>query len=155
MHSFTVSYDSYILLRDCLFIETTLSRSQIYTVLSNTPSVTRNEAEFDRSKFSRRTKMTNISQQQPINILEPLIFDWLLGFHGLCSVWSKPYFRYFRVFFNLTKNRFAFCHSMMSVHFRVSNAALENTASVSSCPKLNLGALKLMSLKHEILFLQC
>ena len=42
--------------------------------LSQTPNTTRNEAEFDRSKFSRRTKTTNISQQKPINILKPFIF---------------------------------------------------------------------------------
>ena len=46
----------------------------ILYILSQTFNATRNEAEFDRSKFSRRTKMTNFSQQQPINILKPLIF---------------------------------------------------------------------------------
>ena len=45
-----------------------------YHILSQTPNATRNDAEFHRSKFSRKTKMTNISQQQPINILKALIF---------------------------------------------------------------------------------
>ena len=37
--------------------------------------------------------MSNINQQQPINILKPLFFDNLLGFTGLYSDWSNPYFR--------------------------------------------------------------
>ena len=35
---------------------------------------TRNEVEFDRSRLSRRTKVTNISQQLPINIFKSLNF---------------------------------------------------------------------------------
>ena len=42
-------------------------------ILRLSPDATRNEAEFDRSKLTWRAKMTNISQQQPINILKPLI----------------------------------------------------------------------------------
>ena len=44
------------------------------TILTQTPNATRNETEFDRSMFSMRTKMTNISQKQPANIMKPLIF---------------------------------------------------------------------------------
>ena len=43
------------------------------TILSQKPNATPNKAECNRSKFSRKTKMTNISQQQPINILKPLM----------------------------------------------------------------------------------
>ena len=51
-----------------------IATTNLFTYISQTPNATRNEAEFDRSKFSIRTKMTNFSQQQPINILKPLIF---------------------------------------------------------------------------------
>ena len=61
-------------------------------ILSQTPNATQNEAEFDRNKFSRRTKMINISQQQPINILKQLIFVCQLEFTELCSDWSKILF---------------------------------------------------------------
>ena len=44
------------------------------SILTQTPNATRNEAEFDRSRFSRRTKMTSTSQKQPVNILKPLVF---------------------------------------------------------------------------------
>ena len=33
-------------------------------ILSQTPNASRNEAEFDRSEFSRKAKMINTSQQQ-------------------------------------------------------------------------------------------
>ena len=45
-----------------------------YCILTQTPNATRNEAEFDRSRFSMGTKMNNISQKQPVNILKPLVF---------------------------------------------------------------------------------
>ena len=44
-------------------------------ILSQTSNVTQNEAEVDCSKFSKRTKMTNMSQKHPINILKPLILS--------------------------------------------------------------------------------
>ena len=47
---------------------------EIGHILTQTPNATRNEAEFDRSRFSMRTKMTNICQKQPVNILKPLLF---------------------------------------------------------------------------------
>ena len=43
-------------------------------ILTQTPNATRNESEFKISRFSMRTKMTNNSQKQPINILKPLFF---------------------------------------------------------------------------------
>ena len=39
------------------------------SILSQTPNATRNGTESHRSKSSRRVKMTNLSTQQPINIL--------------------------------------------------------------------------------------
>ena len=44
------------------------------SLLSQTLNATGNEAGKDKSEFTRRTKATNISQQQPINILKPLLF---------------------------------------------------------------------------------
>ena len=73
-------------------------------ILSQTPNATQNEAEFDRNKFSRRTKMINISQQQPINILKQKIFVCQLEFTELCSDWSKSYFRNFSCFLYVYKS---------------------------------------------------
>ena len=46
----------------------------LLNILTQTPNATRNEAEFDISRFSRKTKMTIIGQKQPVNILNPLVF---------------------------------------------------------------------------------
>ena len=63
--------------------------------------------------------MTNISHQQPINILKPLIFFWCAD-NGLLScvlIGQNRTSVLLRVFFKLTEIRFAFCHSVTSVHF--------------------------------------
>ena len=90
-----------------------------YTILSQTPNATRNAAEFNRSKLSRKTKKTNLSQQQPINILKPLLsadkgsLSCVLIGQNLI-----PYYIYtFCVFLKFTKVCFAFIHSLTSFHF--------------------------------------
>ena len=61
--------------------------------------------------------MPNFSQQQPINIIKPLIFVCRLGYTKLHSDWPKPYFRHFSCFLYVNKGNFAFCYSVMSFHF--------------------------------------
>ena len=53
-----------------------VSKGEIVTTIytNQTPNATRNEAEFDRSRFSMRTKMTYVRQKQSVNILKPLVF---------------------------------------------------------------------------------
>ena len=95
-------------------------------------------------------------------IVLPYIFQVL---YGLC--FTRPRYqvsvyrtigplvlRIYRVFVKLTNDRFVFCHSVTAVHFG-------NQCRVRKIPpryhpflKLNWDALKLRSLKHEILFLK-
>ena len=64
-----------------------------------------------------RTKLTNISQKQTVNILKPLVFVCRQGITELRSDWSKPYFSNFMCFFKLKKFANAFSHSVTSFHF--------------------------------------
>ena len=61
-------------LRLCFCICKNEAHTRMFRVLTQTPNATRNEAEFDRSRFSMKTKKTNISQNQSVNILKPLVF---------------------------------------------------------------------------------
>ena len=75
-------------------------------ILSQIANTTRNEAEFNRSKISRKTKMTIISQKQTINILK--LFFFLSADKGSLSCFLighfKPYFRTFCVFLKFFKS---------------------------------------------------
>ena len=90
------------------------------TILSQTPNSTRNEAQFNRSKFSRKTKLTKFSQQQSINILKPLILSADKGSLSCVLIGQNqfPFFLCFlKNFLKFTKVCFAFCHSVTSFHF--------------------------------------
>ena len=118
-------------------------------MLSQTPNATRNMAEFNRSKFSRKTKMTNISQQQPMNILKPLFLSVDKGSLSCVLIGQNLISIFFFIFIKFTKACFAFCHSVTSFRF-----IKQSRASVSSFSKLNLVLLKLTSFKHKILVLK-
>ena len=61
--------------------------------------------------------MTSISQQKPINILKPLFLSAKKG-SLICVLIGQTLISVsFRVFLKSTKVRFAFCYSVMSVHF--------------------------------------
>ena len=61
--------------------------------------------------------MTNISQQQPINILKPLILSADKGSLSCVLFGQNTISVTFRVFVKLTTVRFAFCHSVTSFRF--------------------------------------
>ena len=60
--------------------------------------------------------MTNFSQQQPINILKPLLLSADKGSLSCILIGQNLISGIFRVFFKLTKVSFAFCHFVMSFH---------------------------------------
>ena len=86
-------------------------------ILSQTHNATRNEAEFNRSKISTKTKMTNISQQQPINILKPLFLSADKGLLSCVLIGQNLISVLFCVFLKFTKVCFALCHSVTYFHF--------------------------------------
>ena len=43
-------------------------------ILNQTPNAIRNDAEFDRTRFSRRTKMTNVSKKTASKHFETISF---------------------------------------------------------------------------------
>ena len=82
-----------------------------------TPNAIRNKAEFDRRKLSRRTKLTNISQQWSINILKPLIFVCQKGSLCCALIGQNLISVICHVLVKLPKTVFTFCHSVTSAHF--------------------------------------
>ena len=61
--------------------------------------------------------MTNISQQQPINILNHRFLSADKGSLNCVMIGQTLIFVIVRVFFTVIKVRFAFCHSVASVYF--------------------------------------
>ena len=86
-------------------------------ILSQTPNATRNMAEFNVSKFSRKTKMTNISQQQPITFWNHWFWSADKGSLSCVLIGRNLISVRFFVLIKFTKVCFGFCHSVTSLPF--------------------------------------
>ena len=96
--------------------------------------------------------MTNFSQQQPINTLKPLSLSTDKGSLSYILI-GQTLVSEKQIVFSLSLQKLAL-HFVTPFHFG-KQCRVKNTAAVSYFSKLNWDALKLTSLKHKILFLQC